>query len=280
MDNSNQQRLRELAQFLRTRRERLTPEQVGFSPQGRRRTPGLRREEVAILSGVSVDWYTWLEQARDIQVSSQVLESIASALRLDPIERNHLFVLALQHQPSVRQQEDCVIHPTLQSFLDGQGSSPVYVMNQRLDIVAWNQAANLIYGDYEKMSRQDRNSLWRSFVSPYTREMLQETWETHARHRLAQFRANYGKYVGDPSFMELIEALNQSSEEFREWWPQHDVLNGPEGRKVNYHPAVGVLEFDQLSFLVMDAQHLTVTVNVPANEDTRLRVHKLLANSY
>ncbi|EFM12293.1 helix-turn-helix domain protein [Paenibacillus curdlanolyticus YK9] len=280
MDNANQQRLRELAQFLRTRRDRLTPEQVGLSPQGRRRTPGLRREEVAILSGVSIDWYTWLEQGRDIQVSSQVLENIAKALRLDPIERNHLFALALQHQPTNQQQETRSIQPTLQCFLDQQGNSPAYVMDQRLSIVAWNKAANLIYGDYERMSPLERNTLWRSFAMPSTRELLRENWERHARHRLAQFRGNYGKFVGDSLSMELIELLNQESEEFREWWPQHDVLNGPEGRKMNYHPIVGVMEFDQLSFLVTDSQHLTVTVNLPSNEETRLKVDRLLVNSY
>ncbi|MWC30511.1 helix-turn-helix transcriptional regulator [Paenibacillus sp. MMS18-CY102] len=278
MDNLNHQRLRELAQFLRTRRDRLTPEQVGLSPQGRRRTPGLRREEVAILSGVSIDWYTWLEQGRDIQVSSQVLENIAAALRLDSTERNHLFALALQNQPTKQQQDSRFIQPTLLAFLDQQGNSPAYVLDQRLNIVAWNKAANLIYGDYEPMSYLERNTLWRTFVSPFSRELLQENWEMHARHRLAQFRANYGKLVGDPSFVELIEVLNQESEEFREWWPEHDVLNGPEGRKVNYHPIVGVMEFDQISFLVTDSQHLTVTVNLPANEETRLKVFGLLKN--
>ncbi|WP_342774685.1 helix-turn-helix transcriptional regulator [Paenibacillus dokdonensis] len=232
MESSNPTRLVELAQFLKTRRARISPEQAGLPHGGRRRTPGLRRGEVAQLSGVSVDWYTWLEQARNIQVSTPVLDSIARALQLDSNERNHLFMLALQQLPADLTPAENNISPTFQRFLDLQGSSPAYVTDQRLNIVAWNRAANLIYGNYEAMSTRERNTVWRTFTSPYVRQLLKENWETHARHRLAQFRTSYGKFAGDPWWMEIIEELNQASPEFRAWWPKHDVLNGPE-RKEN-----------------------------------------------
>lgn len=277
MEPSNNARLEELAQFLRTRRARISPEQAGLLHGGRRRTPGLRRGEVAQLSGISVDWYTWLEQARNIQVSPQVLDSIARTLQLDSNERNHLFMLALQQLPADLTPVDSTISPTLQSFLDLQGTSPAYVTDQRLNIVAWNRAASLIYGSYEDMSAHERNTVWRTFTSPYVRQLLQENWEKHARHRLAHFRASYGKYAGDPWWVELIEELNRASAEFRAWWPQHDVLNGPEGKKINHHPAAGPLVFDQISFLVSDFSHLTVTINIPSNEDTTSKMIKVLS---
>ncbi|NOU90330.1 helix-turn-helix domain-containing protein [Paenibacillus sp. LMG 31460] len=277
MEQSANVRLHELAQFLQTRRARISPEQAGLPNRGRRRTPGLRRGEVALLSGISVDWYTWLEQARNIQVSTQVLENIVRALQLDSNERKHLFQLALQQLPPDLIPAESVISPRLQSFLDLQGTSPAIVTDQRLNVVAWNKVASMIYGNYEDMSTRERNSVWRTFTSPYVRQLLQETWETHARHRLAQFRANYGKFAGDPWWMELIDELNQASEEFRTWWPEHDVLNGPEGKKINYHPTVGLIVFDQISFLVSDAPHLTVTINIPSNDDDTIsKLSKLL----
>ncbi|KRF03298.1 transcriptional regulator [Paenibacillus sp. Soil766] len=280
MEQSNNTRLDELAQFLRTRRARISPEQAGLPNGGRRRTPGLRRGEVAQLSGVSVDWYTWLEQARNIQVSAQVLENIALALQLDLNERKHLFLLALQQLPADLTPVENTISLTLQNFLDLQGTSPAYVTDQRLNIVAWNKAANLIYGDYGAMSKLERNTVWRTFTSQYVRELLQGNWERHARHRLAHFRASYGKFAGDPWWMELIGDLNQVSAEFRAWWPQHDVLNGPEGKKINHHPTAGLLVFDQISFLVSDSPHLTVTINIPANDnDTIPKLNKLLSSN-
>ncbi|WP_028549631.1 helix-turn-helix transcriptional regulator [Paenibacillus sp. UNC451MF] len=277
MEPTSNERLHELAQFLRTRRARITPEQAGLPGGGRRRTPGLRRGEVAMLSGVSVDWYTWLEQARNIQVSAQVLDSIARALQLDNNERKHLFMLAIQQLPAEVTPFDDRISPTLQAFLDLQGTSPAYVTDQRMNIVAWNKAACLVYGDYEAMSARERNTVWRTFTSPYVRQLLKEHWENHARHRLANFRAKYGNFVGDPWWGELIEELNQASAEFRSWWPQHDVLSGPEGKKINEHPSAGRLVFDQISFLSTTSPNLTVTINLPLEDaDTVSKMRNLL----
>lgn len=280
MEHVNRERFSELAQFLRTRRARISPEQAGLPNEGRRRTPGLRRGEVAQLAGVSADWYTWLEQGRNIQVSAQVIESIARALQLDTNERKHFFLLALQQLPADQAPAGSEITPALQRFIDLQGTSPAYVTDARLNIVGWNTAASIIYGKYETMSLRERNSVWRTFTSPYVRGLLQDHWEKHARHRLAQFRSCYGNYIGVAWWMELIEDLNQVSEEFREWWPKHDVLNGPEGLKINYHPSAGTLVFEQVSFLASDSPHLTVTINMPsADGETESRVRRLLADS-
>lgn len=277
MEQSEQERQQELARFLKTRRARLTPEQAGLPHTSRRRTPGLRRSEVAQLAWISVDWYTRLEQGRDIQVSAQVLDNIAIALQLNATERRHLYVLALQQLPADFTQSVGTISPLLQQFLDQQGTSPTLVIDQQLNIVAWNKASALIYGDYGAMSHHDRNALWRTFTSPYIKQLLQEKWEAHARHRLAQFRVNYGKFTGDPQWTSLIAELSEVSEPFRTWWQEHDVIVGPEGKKINYHPTAGRLEFDQLSFLVTDAPHLTITINMPSSEETLIRVQALLA---
>ncbi|MBO7746163.1 helix-turn-helix domain-containing protein [Paenibacillus sp. MWE-103] len=276
MKMSDKERLRELAQFLKTRRARLSPEQAGLPAGGRRRTPGLRRGEVAQLAGVSVDWYTWMEQARDIGISAQVLDSLSRALRLDEPERRHLYLLALGQLPGRRETGIPGVDPALQRFLDLQGASPAYVTDQRLNVVAWNRAASLLYGPYEELSDRERNSLWRTFTSPAVKALLRGKWEAHARHRLAVFRAGYANYPGDPWWVALIEELTRISPEFAAWWPRHDVLAGPEGKKINHHAAAGRLAFVQISFLVSDAAHLTATVNLPDDEETADRMRGLL----
>lgn len=269
-------RAKQLGQFLQTRRARLTPEQAGLEPGGRRRTPGLRRSEVAYLAGVSVDWYTWLEQGREINVSAQVLESVSRALRLDDNERRHLYILATGYEPTAGREPQREVSPLLQSLLDRQGECPAFVSNSRWDIVGWNRAACAVLGDYGLMSDRERNSLWRLFTSDDTRAMFRDGWEKSARRRLAQFRANYGRFVGDPWWSGMIEELKAASPEFREWWPQHEVLDAPEGYKTIYHPEVGALNFDHLSFSVIDSTDLQLTVNLPLDQATADKLKKLL----
>src|SRR5437764_10179694 len=141
----------ELAEFLRSRRARLSPEQVGFPRGLRRRTPGLRRTEVALLAGVSLEWYTRLEQGRDIHVSVQVLESLANVLQLDDNERAHLFLLALRQPPPVETFSPPTISPTLQQFIDQLGTTPACVVDARLNVVAWNAAHCAVFGDQEML---------------------------------------------------------------------------------------------------------------------------------
>ncbi|WP_126603262.1 helix-turn-helix transcriptional regulator [Dictyobacter aurantiacus] len=266
----------ELAEFLRSRRARLSPEQVGLPRGTRRRTPGLRRGEVAMLAGVSLEWYTWLEQGRDINVSVQLLESLARALQLDANERQHLFLLAIQQPPPVETFSQPTISPTLRDFLDQLDTIPACVVDPRLNIVAWNKAFCVVFGDYAKMSERERNIIWRLFTLPSSQS--DEEWEAHTRAYLAQFRAEYGRFIKDPWWTQRIEELSQLSPEFRELWARHDVLNVPEGQKSMHHPLVGEMTFDFLFFQAVDASDLRLLIHTPRrNSATADKIKQLLA---
>jgi transcriptional regulator with XRE-family HTH domain len=275
MKNSDDIRRKQLGDFLKIRRARLSPEQAGIPSGIRRRTPGLRREEVSQLVGVSVDWYTWLEQGRDIHASSQVLESLAAVFHLNSSERKHLFLLAKKELPFDIPKDQGMANPTLQKFLDLQGSNPAYVTNLKWDIVAWNQAACVVFGDYEHMSVRERNTVWRAFTSPYIKQLLDD-WDGHAQKRLAQFRASYSRYNDDPWWTAMIDDLTQISEEFRKWWSRHEVLNSPEGTKLLHHPTAGKLFLGHLSFQICDAPNLIATIHIPSEENTVEKIRKLL----
>ncbi len=266
-------RVQELGDFLRTRRGRISPEQAGLPSGGRRRTPGLRREEVAQLAGVSVDWYTWLEQGRAISVSTQVLESLAQTLHLNPNEREHLFFLAHQQPPPEGPARREAVSPTLQHFLDHQQLSPALAIDSRWDIVAWNEIARLTLYDFSNLPARERNVVWRIFTSLPHRQLIVD-WEHHARRLLAQFRGSYGRYPDDPWMTAIINDLLRLSPEFRAWWPDHEVLRGPEGTKMLNHPHAGLLVFKHLMFQVYDDPDLKVVVYTPtdeANTPTKLR---------
>ncbi|MGE8207322.1 helix-turn-helix transcriptional regulator [Heyndrickxia sp. NPDC080065] len=268
-------RNKQLGEFLKTRRARINPEMVGLPSGARRRTAGLRREEVAQLAGISVDWYTWLEQGRNIHVSTQVLEDIARVLQLSSSEKRHMFLLAEQAIPLENIENKYQISPSLQYFLDYQNPSPAYVTNSRWDFVAWNEAACKVFGDYNKMSELERNSVWRIFTSSYMMKLL-DRWEEHAQRRLAQFRASYGKYIDDPWWNEMIEKLSKKSEKFREWWPRYEVMSAPEGKKILHHPQVGELILDHISFQVSDSPDLLVTVHLAKTKKTFEKLQNLL----
>jgi len=269
-------RLEQLGQFLRTRRERLSPEASGLKSDGRRRTPGLRRSEVAMLAGVSVDWYTWLEQGRNIQVSAQVLESIARALRLEGSERKHLYLLATRQLPAdVLTTERTEVSEKLQHVLDRLEYSPAIVCDGRWNVIGWNLSACAVVGDYRVMPLEERNMVWRAFTSPYLKQLLGSKWEEHALMRLAHFRASYGTYAGDPWWEAFIVRLSEVSDLFREWWPKHEVLAVTEGNKRYNHPEAGELILEHIVFQVSDAPGLQVMVNTPIG-DTEEKIKRLV----
>lgn len=271
-----QLRIQELGDFLRSRRGRLAPSQVGLLGGERRRTPGLRRAEVAQLAGVSVDWYTWLEQGRPISVSTQVLESLVRVLQLDANEREHLFLLAHQQLPPERSALRETVSATLQRFLDHLDLSPAFAVGPRWDIVAWNEAARVVLYDFSSVSVRERNVLWRMFTSASHRQMVVD-WEKHARRILAQFRTSYGRHPGDPWMTELVNDLQTISPEFRAWWPDHEVLRAPDVRKVLNHPEVGYLYFERVMFQVYDEPDLKVIVSTPLDEgETAAKMRQLL----
>ncbi len=273
-------RMHELGNFLRTRRARLTPEEVGLPRGSRRKTPGLRRTEVAQMVGVSVDWYTWLEQGRSITPSTQVLERLVQTLRLDANERTHLFLLAQQQAPPALLQETESVSPALQHFLDSFGPRPAFVSGRRWDILAWNDAGCAVFDDYRLRTGRERNTIWGLFTNPLSRQYI-VNWEEDARHLLAQFRSNCARHPEDPQLAALIHDLMLASPEFRAWWPDHEVRSGQEGRKMLNHPQVGYLVFERLTFQVFDTPDLKITVYTPLEDvDTPRKVEQLLAQWY
>ncbi|MCC3768761.1 helix-turn-helix domain-containing protein [Streptomyces sp. UNOC14_S4] len=231
----------ELSEFLRSRRGRLSPEDVGLTPHGgRRRVPGLRREELAQLAGVSAAYYTRLEQGRGQNVSSSVLDAIADALRLNPTEREHLEHLVRPVRssgPVARRQR---VRPAVQHLIDSLGDVPAYVVGRRLDILAWNRMARVLLGDFPAFPAQQRNLAWQIFLDPASREIYVE-WERKAAEIVAFLRLDAGYYPDDPRLGALVGELSVKSQEFRKLWAAHDVRDKGYGVKRLHHPVVGEL---------------------------------------
>jgi transcriptional regulator with XRE-family HTH domain len=235
------------ADFLRTRRAALQPEDVGLPPAtGRRRTPGLRREEVALVAGVGATWYTWLEQARDVRASTEVLEAIARALHMTEAEREHLMLLGRGTAAPPSGPPEAA-SPTLRRMVDGLDPNPAYVLGRRWDYLCWNRAMALVMGDPLDWPPGQRNALWLTFMDPRRRALVQD-FETNARRLLARFRADHSRHVGDPCFEQLVADLREASPEFRAWWSAHEVRGSGEGRKVLHHPYGATLVFEHATF--------------------------------
>lgn len=270
------ERRQALADFLRKRRASLAPADVGLPPGIRRRTPGLRREEVAQLANIGSSWYIWLEQGRDVHPSAQVLESLAQALRLTMNERRHLFLLAGQALPPLSSPAEERVSQALQQVLDDLDPTPAYVMGRRLDYLAWNKAADALFSISGAASPYERNLIWRLFTSPTMRKWRH--WEQIARGTLAEFRAASARYPGDSWFEELIEELKQISPEFCRWWPHHDAPDSLDGHKTIEHPTLGRLEFEHFNLQVLSNPDIRVTIYTPLAE-TKAKLERLLLES-
>ncbi len=270
-------RCQELAAFLRDRRERIAPAEAGLPGGGRRRTPGLRREEVAELAGVGVAWYTWLEQGRDIRVSATALEGIVRALRLTADERTHLFLLARLEVPLTETEAEEDVSAATQHILDSL-RSPAYITNRLRDVLAWNEAACAVFGDYGGLPAKDRNILRRMFLHGEQRS-FHVHWEEDAKDMLARFRADAGIHLGDPRFRGLVRELEAGSPEFRAWWPQRDIARKPRGRKELLHPRAGRIALEYTALQIMDRPSLGLIVFTPLpDEDTIMKMADLLAS--
>ena len=256
----------DLAGFLRARRAALRPEDVGLQPGTRRRTAGLRREEVALLADVSVSWYTWLEQGRPINVSIDVLDALARALRLDPVERDHL--LALAGQPSRRPVAPGRDHAPASSvrLLTTLEPAPAYVLGPRWDFLAWNEPFATLYPGLLELAPEDRNLVWAMFVDPSIRALVGE-WEAEARRVLSQFRAESVAFRDDPAVDALVERLEEHSPEFAAWWPRHDVAGFETHGRTFDHPLAGRLVFEQHQLVPAGEPDLRVVVHLPVDGD-------------
>lgn len=273
---NDQQQRSALAHFLKARRARLSPSDVGLPPGFRRRTPGLRREEVAQLAEVGVTWYTWLEQGRDINVSEAILTRIADALHLTKDERSYLLMLTRSAFPKPPSSTLTPISPLLQQLLDNQGISPAYLTGRRCDILAWNQAATKVFGDFGAIPIEKRNLIWLLFTDSAFRQKFVD-WERYAQDLLAIFRAYSGRHIGDPWYEQYVKELMQVSSDFEQWWQQHDVCNQFESHRQLLHPIVGALSLEVITLYVHGDPDLRLCIYmVQPKSDTADKLHKLI----
>jgi transcriptional regulator with XRE-family HTH domain len=267
------QRRTELAAFLRSRRGRITPADVGMPAGFRRRTPGLRREEVAQLAGVGITWYTWLEQGRPINVSVQVLEAIARTLRLDQAECEHLFRLAGVPAVALPPTHDR-LEPQVQAVLDSMADLPAAVVNSRYDVLAWNAAYIAMWPRVGK-HEWGTNLLWGSFVIPSCCSTFVNR-DQELPQMVATFRASFGRHLGEPAWTDLIQALSAASPEFEEMWAAHDVAVPTTRVKVFRHAAVGDVRLSVVSFSVVATPETRMAVYTAADQESRERLDWLI----
>jgi len=244
----------ELADFLRNRRESLSPLDIGLPEGKRRRTPGLRREEVAALAGVGITWYTWLEQGRAIKVSSNFLDNISRVLKLDETERRHLFLLAHQRPPAMPGRAWCVMPPLVKRMLDDLTFRPAYVLNLRWDVIGWNAAGEQLFG-FEARDPSERNMLWMLFADSRLNSRIAE-WDTQASQILASFRRDFAQAVEDEEMTALVDALEGVSPLFCNLWNRHDVHGRCEGRRSFRIDGIGSVVFEHSTFTVDQEKHL------------------------
>ncbi|RII17235.1 hypothetical protein DSC45_13810 [Streptomyces sp. YIM 130001] len=266
----------ELAGFLRSRRERITPEQVGLPRGRRRRTPGLRREEVAQLSAVGVTWYTWLEQARPIQVSPQVLDAVARTLLLDPGERDHLFALAGVADPAPG-TECPTVSAELRLLLEELEPIPACMQNSRYDILAYNRTYARLLCDLDAVPPEDRNCLWLAFTNEEWRSSLAQREET-VRQMAGKFRAAMAGHLAEPAWKTLVGRLEKASPEFRELWDRHEVVAATGARSKHFVNAlVGPLHLSHTSLWLGPSAGPRLVTYVPVDDESRAGVEKLHA---
>ena len=263
-----------LGAYLKDRRARLDPAAFGL-PMMRRRTVGLRREEVAQRANVSATWYTWLEQGRGGAPSADVLNRLARALMLTDVEREHLFLIALGRPPEVRYQAVEGVTPRLQRVLDALELSPAIVKTSTWDIVAWNRAAATVLADYENLAPRERNILRLMFCNSAVRA-AQPDWDCAARFVVAAFRAEAARAGAAERVSDLIDELSRESAEFAAMWRDNDVRTYGEGTKYIRHPKAGMIGLEYSAFAVDGRPDLGVVIYSPATPADAQRIRSLL----
>ncbi|HMH30337.1 MAG TPA: helix-turn-helix transcriptional regulator [Steroidobacteraceae bacterium] len=250
-----------LGTYLKDRRAKLDPSAFGFAPK-RRRTPGLRREEVAQRANISPTWYTWLEQGRGGAPSAQVLDRIARALMLTDVEREHLFLLGLGRPPEVRYRKDEVVTPRLQRVLDALEPSPALIRTATWDVIAWNRAATVFLTDYGSLPAKQRNVLRFIFLDPVVRA-AQYDWESVARHVVSAFRVDAARAGAAAEVQPLVDELCRLSPEFKALWRDNDLRGHGEAVKHIRHPKLGPIAFEYSVFAVDGRPDLNMVVYNP-----------------
>jgi transcriptional regulator with XRE-family HTH domain len=265
----------QLGAYLRDRRTRLDPAAFGISG-GRRRTPGLRREEVALRANISPTWYTWLEQGRGGAPSADVLDRIARGMMLTEPEREHLFILGLGRPPDVRYKSVDTVTPRLQRVLDAFEVSPAIIKNLTWDVIAWNRAAAALLTDYAKVPREQRNILRLMFGNQRARD-AQYDWESVARAVVAGFRADAARSGARDEVSRLVDEMSAISPEFAAYWQDNEVSPHSGGVKRMRHPQAGLLELEFSSFTVEGRPELSMIVYNPVSTADGARVRALIS---
>jgi len=247
----------DLAAFLRARRERVSPEEVGLPSGGRRRTPGLRREEVAALAGVGLTWYTWLEQGRNIGVSAAFLDNLARVLKLDATERRHLFLLAHERPPAEPGKTWCTVPPLVYRLMNDLTPHAAYILNLRWDVLAFNEAADQLF-EFSRHPGERRNMLWLLFTDPQLHRRFVE-WEKQAPQMLSGFRRDFTRASQAADIQELVSELEQVSPEFKQWWRQHEVYASCSGLRKLFVDGKEQA-FDHTSLTIDEDRHLRMVV--------------------
>jgi transcriptional regulator with XRE-family HTH domain len=263
-----------LGTYLKDRRAKLDPAAFGF-PLKRRRTPGLRREEVAQRANVSATWYTWLEQGRGGAPSPDVLDRIARAMMLTDVEREHIFLLGLGRPPEVRYQAPEGVTPRLQRVLDSLEVSPAFVKTPTWDVVAWNRAATVVLTDYSTLAPEQRNILRLIFRDSRVRA-VQSNWEHVARYVVAAFRADAARAGATHEIQSLVEDLCRLSPEFETMWRDNDVRTYGDGAKILHHPVAGPLALEYSAFAVDGRPDLGMVIYNPATPADADKIRSLL----
>lgn len=264
-----------LGTYLKGRRAKLDPAAFGLSGT-RRRTPGLRREEVAQRANISATWYTWLEQGRGGAPSADVLNRIARALMLTDVEREHLFLLGLGRAPEVRYRPSDGVSPRLQRVLDAFEVSPAFIKTATWDVVAWNEAAAAVLTDYGKLAPEQRNILRIVFLDPRVRAR-QTDWEGVARFVVASFRVDAARAGAGGNVRALVEELSLLSPIFADMWRETDIRAHDEGAKSLHHPAAGLITLEFSAFAVDGRPDLGMVVYNPATSEDADKVRSLIA---
>jgi len=267
------QRREELSRFLKSARARITPAEVGLPAGDRRRTRGLRREEIASLAGMSVTWYTWFEQGRDVQLSAPMLERLSVTLKLNPEEREFLFTLA-QHRPAPLKAEiDKAVSPGLQRVLDAVGV-PALVIALDWTVIGWNQLYARVFRDYASLPPADRNLFKILLLNPQY-QPDDEGFRKMARRLIARFKWDYGRALDDSSFKRTIEEMEEASTVFREYWQTSDIVAHFEGTHTADVPGIGTIVFQHTSYAVEQSPSERLVLFAPADDASAAKLAKL-----
>lgn len=275
---NSQARLQALSAFLKSQRAKISPESVGLPAGTRRRTPGLRREEVAQIAGVSTTWYTWLEQGRDIQVSSSVLDCVANALQLSADERKYLFSLAYESSANTYtyKQEAAQISPSLQKIIKELRCCPAIISDRMCNIVGWNSAAAQVFIDFEQIPPEERNMI-RLLFTRREFKRLAVNWDQFASGFLAMFRSYYGQYVEDKWYGSFLDEMKRDHPGFTRMWEQSQVSYAPEVNLEFRHAKAGKMEFELTSLHAYGSDDLRCSIYTPAPDtNTEAKMRQLM----